>query len=424
MQVRKKLAYAICFALFLPLFAQAQVKTTNSKGERIIVYPDGSWEYDKSKEATGNKAPAAGAANKAESDRKIRQEAVNARREEAEAIKTEKLAEKELDHYSASLQAQGDVPLSKDERLEQKNRLKSLKNDLKVATTLRKAASSKARLYEKMVDMPLEKREKELAKLKASEQKELDKIVSRERKNENPASAYPKQSHRPEMPPSSRPAAPVAAKQKNEAGPAPQTAANPYAHLVQQLDLTEKRDKEMEKYRTPIYGNFTSAKDCFFDVDEVDEFSGKHRRSLAARLFFTHTDENLRPYMNGKEFIVCRGAISEVGEGRLVLALTIVLQATDVAQKFGRLDDGSTLSLKLINGENVVLRNTRTDFGVVDNTLKQTVFHAYYPISAENAKLLSKSEVNKAKLVWSMGYDVFEIYEMDFFKEQLACFDR
>lgn len=443
MQVSKKFITAIFCALFLPLIAIAQVKTTNNKGERIILYPDGSWEYDKSAQVETTNTPET-APTTNNDDQEAKQRAINARREEAEAIKVEKMAETKLQQYENSLKAQMGVPLSKEEKQEQKTRLAELKDDFKFASSIRKSASKKARMYEKMVAMPPEQRAKALAKLHVSEQKKLDRIVAKERKNDKSTPPIKPQEVKNEVVTTTKPeessvdtppptTTPEPSETPTVETPTSENTTEPIAEtattqpkkitlpLVQELDLAEKRSKDMKKYKN-TFSISQETKDCYFEVDEVDEFTGKRRKSLPARVFFTHTDENIRPYMNGQEFIVCKGSISEIAEGNFVLALSFVIQTTDAAQQFGRIDENSTLSLKLLNGENIVLRNSKMDLGLVNNHLKQTLFRAYYPIYGETAKMLMKSEVSKAKMVWGAGYDVYEIYEMDFFKEQLACF--
>ncbi|MEM8909240.1 MAG: hypothetical protein AAGD05_15445, partial [Bacteroidota bacterium] len=91
--------------------------------------------------------------------------------------------------------------------------------------------------------------------------------------------------------------------------------------------------------------------------------------------------------------------------------------------EFGVLEKGSILSVKLLNGDAVKLFNTKTSTGTVSKLNKTTVYRGQYLISSDQQKQLKKSEVDKVRIVWSTGYEDYDVYELDFFLDQFNCLD-
>ncbi len=155
--------------------------------------------------------------------------------------------------------------------------------------------------------------------------------------------------------------------------------------------------------------------------DGVDEFTGKKIREVAKETFFTHTSENLRAVLKGRDYLTCIGNISSQTGGIKILNLKFRIASDLAQQEFGIIDKGSVLTVKLLDGSAIRLLNKKTDIGVVDPVNKSTVYNGQYIITNKDEKALSKSEVDKVRVVWSTGYEDYDIYEMDFLIKQLNC---
>ncbi len=406
------LSFVFVFSFFQ---LEAQVRTTNEKGEAIIRYSDGTWEY----------AEPQSSISETDSRKKAQKLAIEARRSEAEKIKVEKLAQLEYDRLKTKVTYMQDA----EEKKVKKSELKLLKSKLKTAKSARKKASKNARFYEGLIDMPTEKREAALAK-------KIEKDAVAQRKAEREQLGLEAETLADEE----RPKKPKKAKKtrKEKVDVETEEPSRTREKIVRtteapkipgvltrmdKINLAEKRHKELnKKYDTPIR-DYSNKKDCSFAFNEKDEFTGESKKGLNPRLFFTNTDEALIPFMNGEDFLVCEGYLAQVSGGRIVLALTYTMKSVDAIRQYGRLDAGSALKLKLLDGTSISLWNNREDPGVVNKRKQTTVYQGFYNISQSDLKKLKKSEVSKARVVWSSGYDNYEVYELDFFKEQLECFD-
>ena len=161
--------------------------------------------------------------------------------------------------------------------------------------------------------------------------------------------------------------------------------------------------------------------DCALSFDGVDEFTGKQRKEHETQLFFTHTRDELRNYMQGKDHITCNGFMTAFSGGLVFLTLEFTIASQNAKMAFGGLSKNSILSILMMDGESVRLLNMKADAGVYDPSQEAFIFRAQYQISGYQEKLLKEGEVDKVRVVWKTGYEDYDVYELDFFSRQLAC---
>jgi hypothetical protein len=161
---------------------------------------------------------------------------------------------------------------------------------------------------------------------------------------------------------------------------------------------------------------------CKIAFDGVDEFSGKRRREVAKTPLFQFTDETMKKYYEGEDFLTCEAAFSmSEATGYKFLTFTFTFASDNVGTSYGWLEKDNLLSIRLIGGETLNLYNSRTDRGIVDNVNRKTTYNAICLIGAGEEKILSKSEVDAIRVMWSTGTEDYEIYDVDVFADQLKC---
>ncbi len=166
--------------------------------------------------------------------------------------------------------------------------------------------------------------------------------------------------------------------------------------------------------------NVVHHSDCVVESHKIDDFTQKKRIDLERQFLFSYTDEKLRPFLKGQELLVCEAALTSLG-GFSYLNLTFSIASPNARNNFGVLENNAQISLKLINGNTITLYNSNRDIGKIDPYSGNTVYNGLYIISAANEKLLSKTELDELRVIWSTGYEDYEIYEIDFFINQLTC---
>ena len=160
---------------------------------------------------------------------------------------------------------------------------------------------------------------------------------------------------------------------------------------------------------------------CDFEFQGVDEFTNRQKKELAQELFFTHTDERLKPYLKNRDYVTCNGYITSIGGGFRYLTLVISIASRNAVREYGNIKNGSLLNLKLLNEETVSLFSQSESQGLQDPKTGDTVYKIRYPIDYQKEKSLIRTGVDKVRIVWSSGYEDYEVYNVDFFINQLNC---
>ncbi len=159
---------------------------------------------------------------------------------------------------------------------------------------------------------------------------------------------------------------------------------------------------------------------CTFVYSGVDEFTQKEKRQLTAELLFTQTDKRLKPYMKNKEYVTCRGFLTSLSGGFRYLTLEFDIASRTARQEYGHLKSGSLLNIKLLNGETVSLFSQGDSPGTI-GTGQTTTYSVKYPLDFQKEKIFKKSEIDMVRVVWSTGFEDYEVYNIDFMIKQLAC---
>ncbi|MBT8220531.1 MAG: hypothetical protein KJP00_11935 [Bacteroidia bacterium] len=160
---------------------------------------------------------------------------------------------------------------------------------------------------------------------------------------------------------------------------------------------------------------------CEYQFRGMDEFLGKEKIELQPEPFFFHTEPELRQYMKGQEYIECVAGLATSTGGLTTLNLEITIRSQNAIREFGGLQKGNPLTIKLVNGEIVKLISVNSDSGVYDQISNTTVFRNQYLMQKGEEKSFLNSEIDKIRLVWTNGYEDYEIYDVDFLMRQLKC---
>ncbi len=163
--------------------------------------------------------------------------------------------------------------------------------------------------------------------------------------------------------------------------------------------------------------------DCNLAFDGMDNFTGKKKQETVPIVLFAHTDDFMRATMKDKEFVTCEVTATRVEGSRTVyLNLKMTIQSKDAQRTFGFLDRGALIIFRFINGKKVNLTTNKTDIGAVDVDKGTTTFRAQLAI-AEPIELTA-SELDAIRVSWSIGYEDYEIFDMDVLRNLFKCLDK
>jgi len=163
-------------------------------------------------------------------------------------------------------------------------------------------------------------------------------------------------------------------------------------------------------------------KPCLMAFEGKDEQTDQYRRDCQKQLLFTHTDERLRVFLKDKEYLRCEGYFTSLGGYRFI-TLQFTFAYPNAREAYGFIEEGSILTIKMLNGDFINLRAGRMDRGSYDTKREVLTYRVHYPIDRAQMNLLTQSEADLIRVFWSSGFEEYEVYQLDFFIHQIGCIE-
>ena len=155
----------------------------------------------------------------------------------------------------------------------------------------------------------------------------------------------------------------------------------------------------------------------------MDPDMKQYRRDVQKQTLFVFTDERLRLFLKDKEYLRCEGYATSIGGYRFI-SLQFTFAYPNAREAYGFIEKGSILTIKLLDGSFVNLRSGKIDKGSYDSISIVLTYSVHYSIDRTQMSLLRNSEVDSVLVFWSSGYEEYEVFEIDFFINQLACLEK
>ena len=138
------------------------------------------------------------------------------------------------------------------------------------------------------------------------------------------------------------------------------------------------------------------------------------------KFLFNYTPEKLKRYFKDKELMQTKVGVSKVAK-QFYLNLTIKIISKDASKNYGIIQEGNMFKINLISGRNIVLNASEDSVSEIESYTGHALYHVKYPISDEDLNLLSKTPLDSIGIMWSSGFELYEIYEVDALMSQVSC---
>lgn len=185
---------------------------------------------------------------------------------------------------------------------------------------------------------------------------------------------------------------------------------------------TDKVDITKSPYYFETNSEITHNAPCNVIFDGFDQEINKKRKETEPSFFFSYTHPKLKPHFKEKNFIECKGSIAKI-EGTYYLQLSLKLASKDASRNYGQIERNSLIRLQMINGEKRYLSNIYPDAGLIEQYTGNTIYQAIFPIDKDFIKLFKSVELDHLGIIWTTGYEQYDIYEVDFLMNHLNCID-
>ena len=191
------------------------------------------------------------------------------------------------------------------------------------------------------------------------------------------------------------------------------------------LPAPASKPESYKTYDPKFDTNFNPpVKPCAIAFEGKDELTGKNRRDMEKAIFFTHTDQRIRAYFKERDYLICEAYLSTIGQEYYFLHVKYTLATKNAPMEFGSIEKGSALVVNLLNGDSVRLQAVKSDQGSPDPVNETFIYQMQYNLNLQQLKELQISEIDKVRMVWSAGYEDYEVYDLDFLKRQAMCIEK
>ena len=208
-----------------------------------------------------------------------------------------------------------------------------------------------------------------------------------------------------------------AARRRERAGPAVDKPAN-----------RTERDLKMLFPAEPAFSGYGSAAGRFpvreapLCTDRLPPARPTDPRPVSyPTLLFTHTDENLRPFLDGKEYLRATAWASRDGRGDRFLHVRYTFANPNVLTSYGYLAENSSLSLHLLSGRVISVQAARQAVGIIDHAKREVNYEAIYRLPRGVAAELRDEALDYVRVFWSAGFEQYEVYQVDALRAVVGC---
>ena len=78
----------------------------------------------------------------------------------------------------------------------------------------------------------------------------------------------------------------------------------------------------------------------------------------------------------------------------------------------------------MINGQRVYGRNINNDKGQIESYTGHTLYTGIYELKKDDINALKNQYLDHIGIIWSSGYEEYDIYNVDFLKNQIKCLTK
>lgn len=440
MQGRKFFFYLWSIAFILPIFSlHGQVEKINENGEKIIEFSDGSTIHYKNDAKEEEFALSFKERISKMSDKETRSIALDKLKKAKINLKNRKKTRREFTLKKVKLEKK--YKKLKKSTKKQSSKTVIIKQELKQIRPLEKDAIKSQKLAEKEVDKMTkllssnnQQRKKMLIKMQQQVEKKRQPIKSMDSVVLNEKG---KKSKSKDEKLAKNKAVKTSKKSKKD------NISN-QEKINENIVIKESKIQKIEKNKTKqkkaltsdpqgakkTFASYKVSEDvllnppktpCVLSYSGKDEFTGQKRKDVAPKLLFAHTDEELKPYMNGKDYLTCDAFLTSLSGGFQYLTLEFTIASKNAQKEYGLIHKGNILTIRTLDGKKVNLQASKAAIATYDSFKEAFVYKVSYRISGSGVKQLKKSEVDKIRVIWSSGYVDYEVYEVDFFIDQFDC---
>ena len=139
--------------------------------------------------------------------------------------------------------------------------------------------------------------------------------------------------------------------------------------------------------------------------------------------FFSFTPKKLKEHFQESAFITCNAQLAKTDK-LYFINLEIQIQTKTARDTYGGIDKAAALRLELINGDKLLAYNVKRDYGTLSADEESVIYNVIYSLDSDDIKSLSKLDLDKIGIIWSTGYEDYEVFQTDFILNHINCLNN
>ncbi len=159
---------------------------------------------------------------------------------------------------------------------------------------------------------------------------------------------------------------------------------------------------------------------CDIKFDGTDQTINQYVKELEAEPLFTFTPDLFKSMLVDYPLVEGKGALLTTG-GYVYLEMNLKVNSSRARKDYGYVERGSLIKFFLMDGSSFYSNNISNSLPKMSEDRQSTHYVVSCSLDKEEIKLMNKSYIDKIGVIWTKGYEEYEIYNVDFFVNQLYC---
>lgn len=155
-------------------------------------------------------------------------------------------------------------------------------------------------------------------------------------------------------------------------------------------------------------------------VDCKQEQKENGERRVGGELFLTYTPKGLRHKFHAHSYLEVYLSLRE-RKKQLFLELQVDIYADDAQSGYGKIEKGGQLLLELMDGTTLDLRSIHEFNGQKAASGECIRYRPIYRVESSMKKSFQEKDIHRMRMVWSKGYEDYEVHYIDLHKKLLEC---
>ncbi len=162
---------------------------------------------------------------------------------------------------------------------------------------------------------------------------------------------------------------------------------------------------------------------CKVIQDGLDDQTGFYKKDIAYEKLFEYTPEKLLNYYRGRDFLTCYSSVG-ILDKKHYLYLKMIFDSKDAARAYGSIQKEQEIRITLLDGSQTQLKTAVHVDAKPDPKTNRVIYDGIFEMSGTNRKKLKDAELDQIEIVWTSGFESYEIFNVDLLMNQIKCLEK